>query len=222
MTEQLIPFSEVLRTRTRRSHGASARGGFLHDLFAGRCEVEDYIALLMQYSYLYEALEHASEAMREDPIARLFVDDHLTRLPAIHSDLDFLAGPNWRDQAVPLPATRQYVDRLRTVASHWAGGYVAHHYTRYLGDLSGGQMIGRSLAKQFSFDTNGIAFFIFDQVADPSAFKDVYRSQLDAAPWDPDEQERVIAEVMLAYELNQAMLDGLDASRLPAVTEASA
>ncbi|WP_259362904.1 heme oxygenase (biliverdin-producing) [Curtobacterium sp. ME12] len=213
MTDTVIPFSELLRTRTRRSHSASARGGFLHDLVAGRCTVQDYTALLVQYSYLYNALEQASETMRKDPVARLFVSEQLTRLPAIHADLEFLAGPDWREQARVLPATTRYVERVRNVAARWPGGFIAHHYTRYLGDLSGGQMIGRSLAKQFAFDTNGIGFFIFDQVADPSAFKDTYRAQLDAVPWGDDERERVIQEVVLAYDFNQAMLDGLDTMR---------
>ena len=42
-------------------------------------------------------------------------------------------------------------------------------------------------------ETNGIGFYVFDDIADPRAFKDVYREQLDAAPWDADEQERVVA-----------------------------
>jgi heme oxygenase len=107
------------------------------------------------------------------------------------------------------------VRRLNEVAAEWPGGFVAHHYTRYLGDLSGGQMIGRMLSDQFGFDTNGVLFYIFDQVADPSAFTDTYRAQLDAAPWSADEQERVIAEVELAYSLNSGLLEGLDARRRP-------
>ena len=119
----------------------------------------------------------------------------------------------------PLPATTAYVRRLNEVAAEWPGGFVAHHYTRYLGDLSGGELTGRVLAEQFGFDTNGILFYIFDQVADPSAFKDTYRAQLDAAPWSPEEQERVIAEVELAYSLNNGLLEGLDATRSPGGTD---
>ncbi|MBK0296324.1 biliverdin-producing heme oxygenase, partial [Bacillus sp. S34] len=80
------------------------------------------------------------------------------------------------------------VVRRPEVAAEWPGGFVAHHYTRYLGDLSGGQMIGRMLAEQFGFETNGILFYIFDQVADPSAFKDTYRAQLDAAQQQLDDE----------------------------------
>ena len=65
------------------------------------------------------------------------------------------------------------------MAATWPGGFVAHHYTRYLGDLSGGIFIGRVMQRRFGFDTNGIGFYLFADIADPRAFKDVYREQLD-------------------------------------------
>ncbi|MGY2898981.1 heme oxygenase [Curtobacterium sp. PvP017] len=215
MDTTVIPFSELLRKRTRRSHGSSAGNGFMHDLLGGRCDVADYAALLGQYSFVYDALERAADRMAEHPVAAPFVTSQLTRMPAIRADLEYLIGPDWSELVCPLPATTAYVRRLNEVAAEWPGGFVAHHYTRYLGDLSGGQMIGRMLSDQFGFDTNGVLFYIFDQVADPSAFKDTYRAQLDAAPWSADEQERVIAEVELAYSLNSGLLEGLDARRRP-------
>src|SRR3546814_10316408 len=111
--------------------------------------------------------------MRTDPVASVFITDRLTRLPALEADLEFLIGPDWRERIHPLPTTERYVDRIRTVGTAWAGGFVAHHYTRYLGDLSGGQFIGRLMQRRFGFETNGIGFYLFDDIADPKAFKDV-------------------------------------------------
>ncbi|WP_420364494.1 biliverdin-producing heme oxygenase [Curtobacterium sp. L3-7] len=217
MDSPAIPFSELLRKRTRRSHGSSAGNGFMDDLLGGKCDVADYAALLGQYSFVYDALERAAARMADHPVASPFVTAQLTRMPAIRSDLEYLIGSDWSELVCPLPATTAYVRRLNEVAAQWPGGFVAHHYTRYLGDLSGGQMIGRMLSEQFGFDTNGVLFYIFDQVADPAAFRDTYRGQLDAAPWDDDERERVIAEVELAYELNNGLLAELDAGRRPDV-----
>ena len=213
MDTTVTPFSEVLRRRTRRSRGASGQDDFTADLVRGDCDVADYAALLGQYAFVYDALERAADRMADHPVAAPFVTSQLTRMPAIRADLEYLVGPDWSELVCPLPATTRYVRRLNEVAADWPGGFVAHHYTRYLGDLSGGQLIGRLLADQFGFDTNGILFYIFDQVADPSAFEDTYRAQLDAAPWSAEEQERVIAEVELAYELNTGLLAGLDARR---------
>ena len=86
------------------------------------------------------------------------------------------------------------------------GAFVAHHYTRYLGDLTGGPTLARLLEDRFGFDTNGVLFTIFDQVADPAAFEDTYRAQLDAAPWSDAEREAVLAEVDLAAGLDRALV----------------
>lgn len=205
----VIPFSTALRERSRTAHSSSEGAGFMSDLMKGEGTRDDYIALVAQHWFIYEALEAVAVRMRLDPVASVFISDKLTRLPALESDLAFLIGPDWRERIEPLPTTRRYVDRINQVGATWAGGFVAHHYTRYLGDLSGGLYIGRLMARRFGFETNGIGFYLFADIADPAAFKDVYREQLDAAPWDAEEQERVIEEVLVAYRFNTELFDDL-------------
>ncbi|KZE89997.1 biliverdin-producing heme oxygenase [Microbacterium sp. TNHR37B] len=210
---ELIPFSTALRERSSSAHSGSEHAGFMADLMRGRGTRDDYIALVAQHWFIYEALEAAAERMKADPVAAPFISERLTRLPALESDLEFLLGEDWRERIAPLPTTRRYVERIQQVAATWSGGFVAHHYTRYLGDLSGGQFIGKLMARQFGFETNGIGFYLFDDIADPAAFKEVYREQLDAAPWDAAEQERVIDEVLIAYRFNTELFDDLAAAK---------
>ncbi|MDT0184862.1 biliverdin-producing heme oxygenase [Microbacterium sp. ARD31] len=207
------PFSAALRERSSRAHSSSESAGFMSDLVEGQGTREDYVALVAQHWFIYDALERAASEMKDDPVARVFITDKLTRLPALEADLAYLVGPDWRDRIEPLPTTRRYVERIAEVGRTWPGGFVAHHYTRYLGDLSGGLFIGRLMARRFGFDTNGIGFYLFDDIADPKAFKDVYREQLDAAPWDAAEQERVIDEVLLAYRFNTELFEDLAAAK---------
>ncbi|HAJ18212.1 MAG TPA: biliverdin-producing heme oxygenase [Microbacterium sp.] len=209
----VTPFSAALRERSSNAHSGSEHAGFMSDLMKGEGTREDYIALVAQHWFMYDAIERAAEVMRHDPVAAPFISEKLTRIPALEADLEFLIGPDWRDRIAPLPSTQRYVDRINEVGSTWAGGFVAHHYTRYLGDLSGGQFIGKLMARQFGFETNGIGFYVFDDIADPRAFKDVYREQLDAAPWDADEQERVIDEVLRAYQFNTDVFVDLAAAK---------
>lgn len=209
----LVPFSTALRERSRTAHSGSESAGFMDDLMRGRGTREDYVALVAQHWFIYEALEDVGERMRDSPIAAPFLSDKLTRLPALEADLAFLIGPDWREHIAPLPTTVRYVDRIREVGATWPGGFVAHHYTRYLGDLSGGQFIGKLMARQFGFETNGIGFYLFAEIADPASFKDVYRDRLDAAGWDAAERERVIDEVLLAYQLNTDLFADLAAAR---------
>jgi heme oxygenase len=211
----VIPFSQALRARTWSNHGDSENAGFMADLMAGKGTRDDYVALVAQHYFIYEALEAVTERMREDPVARPFISDKLTRLPAIEADLAFLVGPDWRDSIAPLPTTVRYVARINEVSA-WPGGFIAHHYTRYLGDLSGGQIIRTLMQRQFGFETNGVGFYLFGDIAKPKEFKDTYRAQLDAVGWDEAERERVIDEVMVAYRFNAELFDNLQAARLAA------
>lgn len=205
----LIPFSQELRERTRTSHSESEGAGFMSDLMTGRGTREDYIALVAQHYFIYEAIEAAADRMKNDPVAAPFISEKLTRLPAIVEDLRFLLGEDWRELITPLPTTAAYVARIREVGATWPGGFVAHHYTRYLGDLSGGQIIRTIMQRQFGFETNGVGFYLFAEIAKPKEFKDTYREQLDAVPWDDAERARVIDEVLVAYRFNTGLFTDL-------------
>lgn len=213
----VLPFSQQLRERTWSGHGESEGAGFMSDLMTGKGTREDYIALVAQHYFVYEAIERAAAVFAGDPVAAPFITDQLTRLPALEADLAFLLGDDWRGQIAPLATTVRYVDRVRVIAEErWAGGFVAHHYTRYLGDLSGGQVIRRIMQREFGFETNGVGFYLFDQIASPKAFKETYRDQLDAVAWDEAERERVIDEVLAAYRLNTELFDDLAAAKAAA------
>lgn len=203
------PFSATLRERSSAAHSSAELAGFMIDLITGSGTRDDYIALVVQHWFIYEALESATDHLRHDPVVSVFLSDKLTRLPALAADLDFLVGPDWRERIEPLPTTQAYVSRIRRVAATWPAGFVAHHYTRYVGDLSGGPSIGRLLQRRFGFETNGIGLYLFADIADPKAFKDVYREQLDAAPWDADEKERVIDEVLVASRFTTELFEDL-------------
>jgi heme oxygenase len=213
----LIPFSQELRERTRSSHSESEGADFMGDLMSGKGTREDYVALVAQHYFIYEAIEEAAERMGNDPVAAPFLSDRLTRLPAITADLRFLLGEGWRESISPLPTTKAYVARIREVGATWPGGFVAHHYTRYLGDLSGGQIIRTILQRQFGFETNGVGFYLFGDIAKPREFKDTYREQLDAVPWDDAERARVIDEVLVAYRFNTDLFRDLAAAKAQSV-----
>jgi len=212
----VIPFSTLLRQRSSGAHSASEGEGFMSGLLKGEGTRDDYVSLVTQHYFIYRALEAAADRMSTDPVAAPFITDRLTRLPALEADLEFLIGPDWADSIRPLPTTERYVARIEEVGSTWPGGFIAHHYTRYLGDLSGGQAIGRLMQRHFGFETNGILFYLFDQIADPKAFKETYREELDAADWDDAERERVIDEVLLAYRFNTELFDDLSAAKAAA------
>ena len=207
----VIPFSRLVRERSSSSHRSSEGAGFMHDLLSGELGRDEYTHLVAQHWAVYDALEGAQALVADDATVAPFLSPALTRLPALDADLQFLLGDEWRSSISLVPATVEYAARIREVAAEWPAGYVAHHYTRYLGDLSGGIHIGKVVARRFGFETNGIGFYLFDQIADPAAFKDQYRAQLDAAPWNVEEKNRIVDEVLRAYDYNTRIFDELSA-----------
>jgi heme oxygenase len=211
-----VSFARVLRDATATSHADAAASGYMAALVAGDLGLDGYAALVAQHWFMYVELEAAAALMRSDPVAGPFVADELTRVPHLEADLRFLLGDGWRDAIAPTDANVRYCRRLREVATTWPGGFVAHHYTRYLGDLSGGQYVGAAVERAYGLESgDGVRFYRFDELADRSAFKDEYRARLDAASWDADEQDRVIDEVLLAYRCNTEVLHDLDRTWTP-------
>jgi heme oxygenase len=205
------PFSTVIRTATEEQHARAEDSSFMADLLGGRLGVAAYRRYTEQLWFIYRALEAQWPRLVEDPVAGVFVRPELARTAALERDLAHLGGTNWRDELCPLPATARYAERIDECARQWPAGYVAHHYTRYLGDLSGGQVIRGTAEKSWGFDRkgDGVRFYVFDGIANPAAFKREYRKLLDALPVDDAEKHRVVDEARHAFDLNTAVFSEL-------------
>ncbi|MGO2139754.1 MAG: biliverdin-producing heme oxygenase [Leucobacter sp.] len=199
------PFSRVIRESSWSDHSSSEGANFMEDIMRGVATKQDYIDLVAQHFFMYEALEEASQQLAADPA---YADLHpaaLVRLGTLEVDLEHLLGANWRAEISPVPASEAYAARIREVAAEgWLPGIVAHHYTRYLGDLSGGQIIAKRVARQHGFDGPGIEFYNFESLGDLKAFKETYRDGLDrlGETLSDDDKQRMIEEVREAYSFN--------------------
>ncbi|MFF9151019.1 heme oxygenase (biliverdin-producing) [Streptomyces sp. NPDC014846] len=204
-------FSSLIRTASHAQHAEAENSTFMSDLLGGRLGVDAYARYTEQLWFVYEALESAAGPLTADAVAGPFVRPELLRLPALERDLAHLRGPGWRAGLSALPATRAYADRVRECAERWPGGYVAHHYTRYLGDLSGGQIIRDRAEKTWGFARkgDGVRFYVFEEIANPAAFKRGYRELLDAIGVDDLERQRVVGECRRAFALNTAVFRAL-------------
>ncbi|WP_406860589.1 biliverdin-producing heme oxygenase [Streptomyces sp. HUAS MG47] len=201
------PFSTLIRTASHQQHTEAESSGFMTDLLGGRLGVDAYARYTEQLWFVYRALEEGAEALRTDLVAGPFIRPELFRTAALEQDLAHLRGPGWRAGVSPLPATTAYADRVASCAREWPAGYVAHHYTRYLGDLSGGQIIRDRAERTWGFARkgDGVRFYVFDDIANPAAFKRGYRELLDAVHADDLEKQRIVDECKRAFDYNGAM-----------------
>ncbi|MFI9340543.1 heme oxygenase (biliverdin-producing) [Streptomyces sp. NPDC052773] len=204
-------FSTLIRTASHEQHVEAETSTFMSDLLGGRLGVAAYARYTEQLWFVYEALEAGAGRLASDPVAGPFIRPELFRLPALERDLEHLRGPGWRGSLSALPATRAYADRVRECAERWPAGYIAHHYTRYLGDLSGGQIIRDRAERTWGFEKkgDGVRFYVFEEIPNPAAFKRAYRELLDAVNADELERQRIVAECKRAFALNTAVFRAL-------------
>lgn len=204
-----------IRLATASAHRQAEGVPFVQDLVAGRLPVGAYARLVVQHRAIYRALEDASWANR-DPDVAPFLAPELARLPALEEDLAFLSGVGGPLDLHVLEATSTYCDHMRAEVAAWPGALLAHHYVRYLGDLSGGQVIGRVLARVYGFpEGRGTTFYRFDLVPSPKAHKVRYRERLDALPWAEVDRRRLIDEIGQAYRSNAEVLMALGGAGEP-------
>jgi heme oxygenase (biliverdin-producing, ferredoxin) len=204
-----LPFSQVLRRSTAAAHERAHHSAYMDALLSSRLTLDDYAMLVVQYWHIYGALEDGADRLRDDPVVGGFAVDALRRRDALAADLAFLRGPTWADDLAALPATTAYVERVRETVERWPGGWVAHHYTRYLGDLAGGRAVRGLLKRTYGVTGDGSRFYDFAALGPVPPFRAHYRALLDAAPWDDVERARIADEACHAFDLNIAMLGEL-------------
>ncbi|MGW1865140.1 biliverdin-producing heme oxygenase [Streptomyces mauvecolor] len=206
-TTATTPFSTLIRTASHEQHTEAETSTFMGDLLGGRLGVDAYTRYTEQLWFVYRALEEGASALADDPVAGPFIQPELMRTASLERDLAHLRGADWQRGASPLPATAAYAARIAECARDWPAGYVAHHYTRYLGDLSGGQIIRDKAERAWGFARkgDGVRFYVFEGIANPAAFKRGYRDLLDALRADELERRRVVEECKRAFALNTAV-----------------
>jgi heme oxygenase len=198
-----------MREGSMAEHRQAEDSRFITELLAGRVDREGYADYLLRLRTVYDAMETLIRAHVDDPAVAAVHDPALERLDAIDADLDHWlpGGP----RTTHSPAAAAYRERLEAAAA-WGGLLAAHHYTRYLGDLSGGQAIGRILDRTFDLGGHGVAFYDFPAIPKPKPYKDGYRARLDALGLSAAESDRVVDEVKVAFRLNHALFAELAAS----------
>jgi heme oxygenase len=202
-----------LRGETQEIHRRTENEPFVVDLLQGRSGVTAYASLAGQLLPVYRALEAAVERARPaaGPTLAELLDPRLERVAALEHDLRHLADGRADDLARPLPATEAYVARIGATTASWPR-LVAHHYVRYLGDLSGGQVVAAMLRRHYGVPAEALTFFEFEGLGSKGAYKGRYRELLDELLADPAAYAAARDEALAAYRANGALFAALAAT----------
>lgn len=204
------PLSQQLRAGTRRAHRWVERLASVRGFLRGLLDLDSYQKLLRDLYAVYGALEAGLRLQATHPVLAPLLRPELFRQAALAADLDFLhGGPGWR--TLPASAAAQaYVQRLQHLAQHEPVLLIAHCYTRYLGDLSGGPILRRMAAWALRLDDRGgLRFYDFPSLGDPAVYKAEFRRCLDQLPLTAAEQGALVGEAIQAFTYSGALFAAL-------------
>lgn len=211
MTTAVREFAQELHDATAAAHERAENSTFIAKLIEGKLDAQAFIRLQEQAWFFYQALEEVARTVRAnttDPIVQQLLDPRLERTASLEHDLDQLhGGSNWREKITALPATRHYVARLQGIGA--APELVAHHYVRYLGDLSGGQVIATMMRRHYDVPAEALTFYEFPEIGKLKPYKDEYRKLLNALEFDDAERDRALSEAEEAFALNSQVFQDL-------------
>ncbi|MEI2578314.1 biliverdin-producing heme oxygenase [Scytonema sp. PRP1] len=207
-----------LRVGTKKAHTMAENVGFVKCFLKGVVEKNSYRKLVANLYFAYSAMEEEMEKHRNHPIVSKINFAELHRKHSLEQDLSYYYGVNWREEIKLSAAGAAYVQRIREVSEKEPELLVAHSYTRYLGDLSGGQILkGIAQTAMNLSDGQGLAFYEFDDIADEKAFKVKYRQALDELAIDDATSDRIVDEANAAFGMNMKMFQELEGNLIKAI-----
>jgi heme oxygenase (biliverdin-producing, ferredoxin) len=210
--------STELREGTKKAHTMAENMGFVRCFLRGVVEKNSYRKLVANFYYAYTAMEEELERHRDHPVVSKIYFPELHRKASLEADLAYYYGPNWRDQVTMTPFGQAYVDRIREVANSQPELLVSHSYTRYIGDLSGGQILKGIAQRAMNLaEGEGTAFYEFPEISDEKAFKVKYRESMDQAPVDDTMVAAIVEEANHAFGLNMEMFKELEGNLIKAI-----
>jgi heme oxygenase (biliverdin-producing, ferredoxin) len=216
------PLSQELKSHTAAAHAEAEGSTFVAELMAGSLDAAALASLLAQSLVIYRAMEAALAGHAGDPKLGGFIDPKLARVAALEADMGFHFGADWEAQLADgrigvVPATVAYADKLATVGRASIEFLLAHHYVRYMGDLSGGLIISRMVQRHYGIAEAGLNFYAFPEIPKPKPYKDAYRARLDATDFTRIQKDAILAFAAESFELNRAVFVDLAAQRSRAV-----
>ncbi|KAL7579534.1 hypothetical protein ACA910_007909 [Epithemia clementina (nom. ined.)] len=211
--------SHSLKTGTALAHEAAENVHFVKNFIRGQIDRRLYGEMVLSLFFIYGALEEALEVHGPTYFKQCHFPKELGRLKALREDVEFWHGPLPNNALRPSPATSDYIDRIRDIATKHPLLLLAHSYTRYLGDLSGGKILARVARRALRLDrptgaaaADGLAFYHFEEIPSAKLFKDMYRKALDDLPLSAVQIQQLVQEANVAFLLNMRLFEELDVS----------
>ena len=208
-----VALAGLLREGTKKSHTMAENTGFVACFLKGVVEKTSYRKLISDLYFVYQAMEEEIDRLVKDnhPVIKFIGFKELFRKETLENDLRFYYGDNWNNEINISESAQEYVNRIRLVAKESPELLVGHHYTRYIGDLSGGQILKKIAKKAMNLEgENGLCFYEFKLIKDEKEFKRSYSETLNNLPIDKKIADKIVQEANEAFLYNMKMFKELE------------
>lgn len=200
-----------LREGTKKPHSTAENTGFVLCLIKGVVEPISLRKFLGYLYFVYSALEQNLAKHQEHPVVGPMYFPELNRTANLQEDLAYYYGENWRDLITSSENCDRFVARIHAVSVTHPELLVAHAYTRYLGDLSGGQAFRKIFRNALNLpEDKGTRFYEFDVIADIPAFKNRYRDALNSLAVSDEMADKIVDEANESFYLSRSLFKGLE------------
>lgn len=208
-----------LREGTSKAHSMAENVSFVKSFLGGVINKTSYSHMLANLYFIYVALEEAMDKNKENDFIKPIYFIELNRTESLKEDLAFYYGPDWMEVLVPSEATKVYINRLKELSEKRPDLLVGHAYTRYLGDLSGGQLLKKIAQRAMNLQsTEGLAYFEFTEIQDEQQFKINYKLALDNLPITSAVAQQIVAEANVSFNLTMKVYQELETSLFRIIT----
>ncbi|XP_007544198.1 heme oxygenase 2-like [Poecilia formosa] len=205
--------SEMLAEGTKESHDRAENCQFVKDFLRGHIIKDVFKRATVALYFVYSAMEEEIEKNKDHPhIAPIYFPAELHRREALARDLEYFYGADWESQISLSAGTKPYVDRIHEVGEADPVLLVAHSYTRYMGDLSGGQILKKVAQRALKLPASGegLNFYQFEGITSHRGFKQLYRSRMNELELDPEAKQRIVDESNRAFGFNMMVFSELE------------
>ncbi|XP_037363573.1 heme oxygenase 2 [Talpa occidentalis] len=210
---RMADLSELLKEGTKEAHDRAENTQFVKDFLKGNIRRELFKLATAALYFTYSALEEEMSRNKDHPaFAPLYFPLELHRKEALVKDMEYFFGEGWETRVQCSEAARKYVERIHYVGQNAPELLVAHAYTRYMGDLSGGQVLKKVAQRALKLPSTGegTQFYLFENIDNAQQFKQLYRARMNALDLSPKTREKIVEEANKAFEHNMQIFNELD------------
>uniref|UniRef100_A0A8C5ZM09 heme oxygenase (biliverdin-producing) n=1 Tax=Marmota marmota marmota TaxID=9994 RepID=A0A8C5ZM09_MARMA len=196
----MADLSELLKEGTKEAHDPAENTQFVKDFLKGNIKKELF------------KLEEMDRNKDHPAFAPLYFPTELHRKEALTKDMEYFFGENWEELVKCSEAAQKYVEWIHYIGQNEPELVVAHAYTRYMGDLSEGQVLKKVAQQALKLPSTGegTQFYLFEHVDNAQQFKQFYRSRMNALDLNLKTKERIVEEASKAFEDNMQIFNELD------------